>query len=60
MVDLGADHCVHRVLVAIPVLPTAVDYPTVRTLNHIPVEEIHTHTHKIKSDIITHIFTTTV
>lgn len=35
MLDLSADDCVHRVLVAIPVLAAPVDHSTVWTFNHV-------------------------
>lgn len=36
------DHCVHWVLVPVPVLPASVDHPTVGTLYHIPVNNNNT------------------
>ena len=37
VLDLGADHCVNRVLVSVPVLSAPVDHGAVWTFNDVPV-----------------------
>lgn len=45
MLDLGADDCIHRVLVPVPVLTAAINHSTVGTFNNIPEHTVHTCTY---------------